>query len=98
MQASDRIRRQACAGIAQLNAEPELPGPALEHLPVSEYHDARGELLPREGQTEIGADARRLPRGHRYDRNGIRARRNACPRRRRFFEPSVHRSSIRISM
>ena len=35
MQTCDRIRSQACAGIAQLNAEPELPGATLEHLPVS---------------------------------------------------------------
>src|SRR6266571_1586575 len=97
MQTCDRIRCQAFTGIAQLNAEPELPGAALEHLPVSKNYDARGKPLLREGETDVRADARRLPRGHCYDRNGIRARRDACPRRRLFFESSVHRSSSRIS-
>jgi len=35
----------ACGGIAQPHAEPELPGAALEHLPVSENHDARGNFF-----------------------------------------------------
>src|SRR5205814_10436574 len=88
MQACDRAPRQACAGIAQLNAEPDLPGAALEHLPVSKNNDARGEPVSRESQTDIRANARRLSGGHRYDRNRIRARRNARSEERRVGKES----------
>jgi len=87
------IARQLATAVRQFG----LPRAALEHFPVSEHHDACGELLSRERQTDIRADACRLPRGHGYDRKGIRARRNACPRLRRFLESGVHRSSRRIS-
>src|SRR5579862_6369562 len=56
-----RPARRAALPLLQRDAQPERAGTLLEHRTVTEAHELAGQLVAREGETQLGTDAGRLP-------------------------------------